>query len=130
MGNPMRYTDPSGYVSDAQKYADANGKAWNDRYNYIQAMMLVNQEIANSMMSTLIGAPGGYEFEQAEEQMNQDRQAMADYASQHMLNGPNPNDVAAHYDGAETLGYDHLYTLNIGGQLRLAGSLGGEITGI
>jgi RHS repeat-associated protein len=99
MGNPMRYTDPSGYVSDAQKYADAAGKAWNDRYNYIQAMMLVNKEIANSMMSTLIGAPGGYEFEQAEEQMNQDRQDMADYANQHMLNGPNPNDVAAHFGG-------------------------------
>jgi hypothetical protein len=28
------------------------------------------------------------------------------------------------------LGYDHLYALNIGGSLRLAGSFGGEITGV
>ena len=115
MGNPMRYTDPSGYVTDPVGADGMTNQQWMD-YWTIRRMEEQSAGYAYAMGRFI-------------EQMNHDRQEMADAANRYLPNGLNPSDVAVHYGDVGTLGYDHLYALELGGQLRLAGSIGGEITG-
>lgn len=56
-------------------------------------------------------------------------EATTDVAMKQLYNGTKPEDRKT-YSGS-TLGYDHLYTLTSSdGSIKLAGSMGGEITGI
>jgi len=86
MGNPMKYTDPSGYAWDGKGADGMTNEQWT---TYWYQKFLAEQGTMEAL------AMGRFV-----EQMNQDHQDMANYANQHMLNDPNSNDVSAHFGEA------------------------------
>lgn len=125
MNNPTRYTDPSGYKL----------------YNYG-----VIDDMNSSLLSSANGGRSGfgaysrtwdeqhqgsisYDWDTEQYEYANGEEASTDAAMKQLYNLYKPEDRQS-YSGS-ALGYDHLYTLTFSdGSMKLAGSLGGEITGI
>jgi len=110
MGNPMKYTDPSGYET-IRNFGSNNGTTASQgedwaiqRYNYLRAAYEIQTAMSDymkcQMMEQYRMLDNSFSEAYASQMMQQDHQDMADYATYHMLNGPNPNDVAAHFGEA------------------------------
>jgi len=93
MGNPMRFTDPSGYVTNPFDPVGADGLTntqWINNYWYEKA----SKDRSDGAM---------YDMSRFIQQMLQDRQTMADIANNYLPNGVNPSDVAVHFGGIDAV---------------------------
>lgn len=127
LNNPTRYIDPSGY-----KQANLEMPVFSDLYYAI-----------NGISGGFSGGSGGgsafrlwdaqhrgtitYNWENEKYEYANGDEATTDAAIEQLYDRTRPEDRQT-YSGS-TLGYDHLYTLTFSdGSIRLAGSIGGEIT--
>jgi len=127
MNNPTRYTDPTGYqyyYMNTSIVDNTRGSGWGDVLDggggggsFLETSLAWN---AKGSISYDWGS-GKYEYANGDE-------AGRNAAEDQLYRGTAKENIQ-YYSGS-SLGYDHLYALDIGGSLRLAGSVGGSITGI
>jgi RHS repeat-associated protein len=124
MNNPTRYTDPSGYKFTGEATSnDSQRELWS---NYAGSYGGGGSSSFRAWAASHRGSVS-YNWENYRYEYANGDEASSNSALDQLYSRTSPQDIQ-NYSGS-SLGYDHLYTLNIGGQLRLAGSLGGEITG-
>jgi RHS repeat-associated protein len=124
MNNPTRYTDPSGYKFTGERTSnDSQRELWS---NYAGSYGGGGSSSFRAWAASHRGSVS-YNWENYRYEYANGDDASSNSALDQLYSRTSPQDILS-YSGS-SLGYDHLYTLNIGGQLRLAGSLGGEITG-
>jgi RHS repeat-associated protein len=125
MNNPTRYTDPSGYKFTGERTSnDSQRELWS---NYAGSYGGGGSSSFRAWAASHRGSVS-YNWENYRYEYANGDDASSNSALDQLYSRTSPQDIQ-NYSGS-SLGYDHLYTLNIGGQLRLAGSLNGEITGI
>ncbi len=126
MNNPTRYTDPTGYqYYYMESFIDnTRGSGWGDVLgggggggSFLETSLAWN---AKGSISYDWGSQG-FEYANGDEATTKD-------AMDQLYRGTPKKDIQ--YYSSSSLGYDHLYVLDVGGSLRLAGSVGGEITGV
>jgi len=136
MNNPTRNIDPSGYMKEPNddrqpKLMPASCYYYGSQIYHPQTGGTVSGGYANSASASWNSQCKGsisYDWGNGKyEYANGDEAATKD-AMYQLYSGTRHQDMQS-YSGS-SLGYDHLYALDIGGSLKLAGSVGGSITGI
>jgi len=128
MNNPTRYTDPSGYKFEGNRlYNDFQRDSWGNYCGsaggsggHSSLLNVWNAQLRGSISYNYDN--GKYEYASGAEASTK--------AAMHQLNSCTKPEDRQDFSGS-TLGYDHLYTLTFSDRsMKLAGSLGGEITGL
>jgi len=123
MNNPVMYTDPSGYqydfVSPESTEITQKEMAGNRNTGFRENFGAWSAQFKAAI--TYNDVDGKYYYSNGDV-------ASWDATKNQLISGTNSEDIQI-YSGIN-LGYDHLYTITIGGVIRLAGSINGEITGI